>query len=225
MIRPYQIDEREEWAAIGRRNRPRFDPRLAFRFKLTLEGIDPPIWRRIEVQDSSLEVFSCILVLAMGWESDFEPHRLTIDGRHFGPKSTYGIPAAEGVEDETAVTLSSLFPVGSPPRTGSFEFEPNASWKHELEFEGHVRVDLGVDYPRLIEGERACPPDSTRGLEGYHHLLDQTMDDKLEDRAIPKRPRQLLFDPEAYDLSQIQHRLRFVDRKLAGYVHWCPPLA
>src|SRR5262249_55981488 len=48
-----------------------------FQIKMTLKGIDPPIWRRIHTPDCTLEELHEIIQVTMGWESD-HLYRFTI---------------------------------------------------------------------------------------------------------------------------------------------------
>src|SRR5262249_11158833 len=41
-----------------------------FQIKMTLRGIDPPIWRRIQTKDCTLEELHALIQVTMGWECE-----------------------------------------------------------------------------------------------------------------------------------------------------------
>lgn len=59
------------------------EPLTVYQLKVTLEGIRPPIWRRIQVRgDISLFKLHKILQEVMGWY-DYYLHQLLIDGERY----------------------------------------------------------------------------------------------------------------------------------------------
>ncbi|MCK9189805.1 hypothetical protein [Acidithiobacillus sp.] len=59
---------------------PKTSPHHAYLLQVTLEGIDPPIWRLVWVEsDMSLHALHHILQAAMGW-TGAHLHEFTIDG-------------------------------------------------------------------------------------------------------------------------------------------------
>src|SRR5689334_1044109 len=54
-----------------------------FQFKITLRGIQPPIWRRIQVRDGTLDKLHEHIQTAMGWTNS-HLHRFTIDDKEYG---------------------------------------------------------------------------------------------------------------------------------------------
>lgn len=80
-----------------------------YQIKVTLDGIRPPIWRRIQVPgDTSLLKLHRILQVVMGWQ-DYHLHEFTING------VIYGDPSSDewgewGIEPEERYRLSQLVP-------------------------------------------------------------------------------------------------------------------
>jgi hypothetical protein len=54
-----------------------------YQVKISLTGIKPPIWRRVQVKDCTLAVLHDILQTCMGWE-DYHLHVFEIGGEQFG---------------------------------------------------------------------------------------------------------------------------------------------
>jgi len=56
-----------------------------YQVKVTLDGIRPPIWRRILVtSDTTLGKLHSILQVIMGWD-DYHLHQFIINGTYYGP--------------------------------------------------------------------------------------------------------------------------------------------
>jgi hypothetical protein len=68
--------------------------RAIYQFKVTLQNIDPPIWRRIQVwEDTKLAQFHRVLQIVMGWE-DCHLYEFRIDGN---------IYVVRGLDDERPI--------------------------------------------------------------------------------------------------------------------------
>ena len=78
-----------------------------FQIKMTLKGIDPPIWRRIQTKDCTLDELHALIQLAMGWEFE-HPHAFTIGGVEF---SDLDIMNDEEIEDAGSTRLSDVLPI------------------------------------------------------------------------------------------------------------------
>ena len=58
--------------------------RNVYQIKISLRGIRPPIWRRLEVfSDTTLDKLHLIFQLAMGW-ANYHLHQFTIGGEEYG---------------------------------------------------------------------------------------------------------------------------------------------
>jgi hypothetical protein len=119
-----------------------------------------------------------ILQLAMGW-SDSHAHEFSIDRVAYGPRDEEEFPPDQEVRDEAKVTLADLTPNMQPSFFYIYDFGDD--WVHEIVIEKVLPPGTGKPYPRLLGGQRACPPEDVGGPPGYNHLLkvlaDQTHDD------------------------------------------------
>lgn len=65
-------------------------PGLVYQIKVTLRGVRPPIWRRLQVPgDITLASLHETLQTAMGW-TDSHLHQFVIGGRRYGVRSEDG---------------------------------------------------------------------------------------------------------------------------------------
>jgi hypothetical protein len=137
-----------------------------FRIKVTLDGTEPAIWRRLEVgTDTSLAELHDILQVAMGWE-DCHLHEFEIRGERYGVPSRddFGPP----VRDERRARLGDL--VRSRGKL-TYLYDFGDSWRHTIIVEKQVVPEADVGYPRCTAGARACPPEDCGGIWGYQDLL------------------------------------------------------
>jgi hypothetical protein len=71
-----------------------------------------------------------------------------------------------------------------------------------------LQPEPGVQYPRCIDGARACPPEDCGGVGGYEELL------AILARPKGKRYREMMewlggpFDSEAFDVWKTDAALR-----------------
>ena len=174
-----------------------------YRIKITLTHIRPPVWRRIQVPaDTKLGKLHRILQEAMGW---YDTH---LHAFHVGHE-TYGIPDGEFVDDETInernVPLDKIAVEGDKL---IYEYDFGDGWEHELLVEQVLPAEKGKRYPLCLAGQRACPPEDCGGPWGYEHLLEVLSDPKHEDHEEIREWLGGPFDPEAFDLDEVNRMLR-----------------
>jgi hypothetical protein len=170
-----------------------------FQFKITLLGIDPPIWRRIRTKDCTLDKLHEHIQTAMGWTNS-HLHQFILDGVIYGdPELLY-----EGWQDETPpvnsrrTKLSKIVSKAGERLSFKYEYDFGDGWEHEILFEGFLPAEKGVRYPQCVEGERACPPEDVGGIHGYQEYVRAMANPRH------KRHKEFLewngpFDPEKFD--------------------------
>ncbi len=143
-----------------------------YQFKITLKGIKPKIWRRVQVKQCTLDRLHEHIQTAMGWTNS-HLHQFKIGGVIYGdPQLLY-----EGWEDEAPpvnslrTKLSKIIPKDGKRFQFSYEYDFGDGWEHDILFEGYMRTEKGVRYPLCVEGERACPPEDVGGIHGYAEYL------------------------------------------------------
>lgn len=177
-----------------------------YQLKITLEGIRPPIWRRVQTKDCSLAKLHDLIQDSMGWY-DEHLHVFEIEGKEYGETDQWpkdGMFDDEKI-DERKVKLSEL--VGRGVKKFRYEYDMGDSWLHAILMEKVVAPEPGAKYPRCIAGARACPPEDCGGPWGYGDLLDA-----LEKPQGPRHAELLEwlggeFDPEAFDVEEINRLL------------------
>lgn len=189
-----------------RAKRPADTADLLFQFKLTLRGIEPSIWRRIQVRDCTLGELHFHLQRAFGWD-DSHMHQFVIGGDYYGPPSLGDFGMGPPVTDEDDVLLSELLPQKAQRNRWEYEYDFGDCWKHEILFEGYPTPAADLTYPVCLAGKRACPPEDCGGVWGYSDYLAD------RENASPEELEDLEewwgdFDPDAFDPAEATERLR-----------------
>jgi len=170
-----------------------------YQFKITLKEIEPPIWRRIQVKDCTLDRLHEHIQTAVGWTNS-HLHQFKISGVIYGDPDLL----CEGWQDETPsvnsrrTKVSKIVPADGKRFGFDYEYDFGDGWEHEILFEGCLRAEKGVRYPLCVEGERACPPEDVGGTGGYAEFLEALADPKHEEHKSYLEwggP----FDPEKFD--------------------------
>jgi len=151
-----------------------------YQFKITLLESKPPIWRRIQVKNSTLDKLHERIQTAMGWTNS-HLHQFEIDGERYGDPELLecGEPDFDYI-DSTVTKISEIVPKDGKRFQFAYEYDFGDSWHHEVLFEGCLRAEQGCRYPVCIEGERACPPEDVGGIGGYYEFLEAIADPKHE---------------------------------------------
>jgi hypothetical protein len=179
-----------------------------YTLRLELLEIEPPIWRRIQVPGSfTLADVHDVTQLVMGWE-DSHMHLFEIGGARYG----FGDNEFDDDEqDDSAVLLGDL-----GLRQGDcfrYLYDFGDDWEHLVTVEAVRRDSRPADVPRLLGGERACPPEDCGGVHGYQEVLEALADPAHEEHASLRAWLGRPWDPEAYDVAYHQRLLRRPPRK------------
>ena len=176
---------------------------------VSLEEIDPRIWRRIQVPDSfTLRQLHRVIQLAMGWQ-DSHLHDFTLSGKRYGEPNPED---EENVIDEGTVRLRALsLSIGV---SIGYEYDFGDSWQHRVVLEKMLAPDPETTYPACVAGERSAPPEDVGGAGGYVEFLEAIADPDDEDHHANLEWVGGQFDPEAFSVAEANERLRRELRRL-----------
>lgn len=146
---------------------------LVCQFRITLLGIAPAIWRRIQVPESySFWDLHVAIQDAIGW-LDYHLHAFRFEAKQGRRVVMIGIPDEEFEED--SFIPSWTVPIADqfirPGMTAVYEYDFGDGWEHEVLLEGILVREPKAKYPRCLDGERACPSEDCGGIPGYQELL------------------------------------------------------
>jgi hypothetical protein len=183
---------------------------LAFQIKVTLEGSKPPIWRRLLVpSDTTLGDLHHIIQAAFGWW-DYHLHQFIVGGTYYGEPHPDYFDYVD-MHDEQEVTLGQIT-VGEGFKF-RYEYDFGDSWLHQVLVEKILPPEPGQDYPVCIKGRRARPPEDVGGMWGYYHFLEAIQDPDHEEHDEYLEWVGGAFDPEAFNLEEVNQALAGLRRK------------
>jgi Plasmid pRiA4b ORF-3-like protein len=152
---------------------------LRFRLHIDLVDSQPPIWRRIEVPEMTLEDLHEVIQIAMGWD-DSHPYEFDVDNRLFMPRVAleHGL-CLSGAAGADEVLLSDI--ATRPGREFTYTYDLGDSWEHTITVEAVERRIADENGLTCVDGEGACPPEDCGGIPGYCNLI-ATIQDPLNPR-------------------------------------------
>jgi len=187
----------------------------AFQLKIILLGSKPAIWRRI-ITPSDFSFFDLHVAVqdAFGWEDEHLHQFFTEDPyrrNRTGQFKNIALPIADmggEIIDERKVKLGEYF---REVKNFMFcEYDFGDSWMHEIRLEKILPVKRSEKYPKLIDGEMACPPEDCGGLGGYYYLLEilknpknKEHQDKLDWLGLENATE---FNAEDFDAAAVHFR-------------------
>jgi hypothetical protein len=177
----------------------------AARLKITLDNVEPPVMRRLEVPLAlRLDRLHLIVQAAMGWTNshlyefrirDIRRGLADLDwGGGSGPLDASKATLLAVLEDTGAKTLKYLYDFGD-------------GWEHTIRIERIVAADPDTSYPVLLDAVGRCPPEDVGGPFGYEDFLDAITDPQHERHAEMREWFGEDFDPGSVDISQINRAL------------------
>lgn len=179
-----------------------------FQFKVTLIGVKPPIWRRIQVPDCTLDKLHEHIQTAMGWTNS-HLHQFKIGEQLYGDPMLMEENFEEmDFKDSTRAMLSQIVPKGGKRFSFIYEYDFGDGWDHEVLFEGNLPVDPKTKYPLCLEGARACPPEDCGGVYGYGDFLEAISNQKHEEHESMMEWVGGSFDPEEFDAATATKSMR-----------------
>ncbi|HEY6273753.1 MAG TPA: plasmid pRiA4b ORF-3 family protein [Terriglobales bacterium] len=196
--------------------------RALYQLKVTLQDIDPPIWRRIQVwEDTTLAQLHRMLQIVMGWE-DCHLHQFEIGRRIYSVPDPDDDLYERKVIDERRVRLWEV-----APRVGTqFEYlyDFGDSWRHDLVLEAIALPNPGTEYPHCLAGKRRTPPEDVGGSSGYEDYLKAMADPEHEEHESMLQWRGP-FDPEEFALPVANQQLhgKFRSARRKATTHASPP--
>ena len=178
-----------------------------YQFRITLKYISPPIWRRIQTRDCTLDKLHERIQNALGWTNS-HLHDFRID------KKLYGDPWLMGEDFEPlgyinsrVTTLSKVVPTSGERFHFQYCYDFGDEWLHDVLFEGCLRATPGQKYPLCVEGERACPPEDVGGAAGYRGFLKAIANPRHDEHDENLIWVGGSFDPEHFDPEKATKRM------------------
>jgi hypothetical protein len=199
-------------------------PALIHVYTVRLLGIEPVIWRRIEVpEDYSFYELHVAIQDAMGW-LDYHLHEFRLHDPRSRQPMRIGLPDDED-DLEPPLRAGWKVPIKRyfkrPGDRVAYGYDFGDNWQHDVQLTAIALAEPARAYPRCADGARACPPEDCGGIPGYEELLRILADAKHPERRStiawlkghaknyhPYRPDE--FDPAAVAFMDPAERFRMM---------------
>ena len=189
-------------------------PREIYQLKITLMDIRPPIWRRIQVPDCTLRALHEIIQAVMGWKHS-HMHQFIINNEYYGAVFHDEMDTELKMKDENGIRLSQIIEGVKNKFRFVYEYDFGDSWQHEILFEKSFEAEPKGQYPRCLEGERACPPEDVSVASGVTlDFLEVMADPENEEHRSKKEWIGGKFDPEKFSVNAVNKELRMLSLRL-----------
>ncbi len=174
----------------------------ALQIRVTLAEIEPAIWRRLVVPWTwHLGQLHLCLQAAFNWWN-CHLHEFRIGGLRFADPELLEDGAFENdprVFDEREVRLRDFD--REPGTRFSYLYDFGDSWRHSIEIERLLALEVAPKLAACLDGARARPPEDVGGVSGYEQFLRIMADPQDPEHAETKRWCGGHFDPEWFDLA------------------------
>lgn len=188
--------------------RARLRAAWVYRIKITLKDFRPRIWRRIEVEDCTLDKLHEHIQTAMGWTNS-HLHHFKLSEQWYGDPQLM----RENFEDfnyknSLRTKLSDIVPESGRGLRLDYEYDFGDSWHHDILLEGIKPREPGVHYPRCVAGEGACPPEDCGGVWGFAEFIEIMANPRNKRRREMEDWYRGPFDPEDFDAVEATKRMQ-----------------
>jgi hypothetical protein len=180
----------------------RFREFTAVQLRVSIDRIEPQIWRRLVVPlHFNLRELHLVMQAAFGWTNS-HLHEFEIGGLRFGDM---GIANAENgpddarVFDEMEVRLRDFW--REPGTSFRYVYDMGDNWEHTVVLEKHLEVEPAPKVVRCLGGARARPPEDVGGPSGYQEFLEAVLNRTNEEHRAMLRWAGGHFDPVLFDLE------------------------
>jgi hypothetical protein len=194
--------------ALPSKPRRESPPTVVYQFKITLKGSSPPIWRRIQVGDCTLDRLHEHIQTSMGWTNSHLNHFRIGETLYGDPLLMHENFEDMGYEDSTRTLLSEIVPSDGQRFQFEYEYDFGDSWEHVVLFEGRLPADPSAKFPLCLEGERACPPEDVGGVWGYADFVEAIANPEHEQHGELLEWIGGKFDPEAFTPAEATKRMK-----------------
>ena len=184
------------------------------RIRITLDDIEPAIWRRVELPlSNSLKT----LHLAIQAVTLFENYHLF---RFNVGEASYGICFDDDYMDPPTrdagnIRLAKLVERGVTAFAYTYDF--GDAWRHSIVIEEVLPADPTTAYPRFVDGERRAPPEDVGGPPRFEEFLEAMAKPRHPEHKTVLEWYGRLFDPTDISPDEIDARMTtLVKRRASG---------
>ena len=180
-----------------------------YQFKLSMKGITPQIWRRVQVPiNYTFFDLHYAIQAVMDWD-DYHLHEFEVLNpktgvlQRVGPEGDDFEIFDEGPpESEKKAKISDYFTLENKAALYRYDFGDN--WQVKIRLEKILPRKEGVEYPACTAGKRAAVPEDSGGAGSYMYMVEI-----LKDPSHPEYEDTVEwlgedFDPEYFDPKDVR---------------------
>jgi Plasmid pRiA4b ORF-3-like protein len=176
---------------------------VVYRFHIALRGVNPKVWRRLELTAaSSLADLQRVIQISLGWSDEYQ-HRFCIRHHYLGASRPCGLLFCGDPEEMTlsrfAFRLNERF---------TYEYNFFDAWLLDIRFEGEHPLDTKRRYPCCIAGTRRAPLEDSGGAESFMDRHVPEMPGVRKTRHVDRQLRDIVDLLKETDLDDASFRTR-----------------
>lgn len=180
----------------------------SYRFKISLQGITPEIWRRILVPaDYTFWDLHVAIQDSMGW-LDYHLHAFRVTNPKSGEIDQIGIPDDDAFEGDVPFLPGWTIPLSNyflqPGDRAQYEYDFGDGREHEVILEAVAPRVPRRTLPRCLDGKRACPPEDCGGVPGYDELLKVLRDPSHAEYDNMAQWLGRVYNPETFNPKTVR---------------------
>ena len=177
-----------------------------YQLKISLKGITPMIWRRVLVDDLTLDDLHEVIQYSMGWE-DYHLYEFKINGKSYMIQEENSFDMEKTIDPMT-VSLHEV--IREEKQLFEYTYDFGDAWEHKVVVEKILERVPKINYPICLDGKQNCPPEDCGGIWGYSELLEI-----MANKKHPEYKNMLdwlgeKYDAEAFYLEEVNEDLRVV---------------
>jgi hypothetical protein len=170
-----------------------------YQIKITLQDIQPPIWRRVLVSGAMTPAdLHHVIQVVFGWWN-YHLHEFIVGDVHYGMADLDD--DFMQTSDENQVQLHQIIPGAGFVFHYAYDFGDD--WQHEVLVEELLPPDPAQQLPLCLGGERSRPPEDVGGIWGFADFLEAMADPENPEHDEYVEWIGGQFDPEAFDLDAV----------------------
>ncbi len=181
-------------------------PLPSYILHISITFSDPLIWRRIQVPGQlNLSHLHDVIQQSMGW-SNSHVHQFLVGKICYEPTMKSTLLHESKRFDENKYRLYTL--EDDMGFMFTYLYGAGEGWEHEIHLEEIVPPTKELKYPVILDGERACPPETVGDIHEYQGFLKafETPGHKNHDRLFGLT-RRADFDPAFFDIAAAKQRI------------------
>lgn len=161
-----------------------FKPANAVQIKVSIDEIQPQVWRRLVLPIHwNLEHLHLGIQAAFNWWN-YHLYEFRIGGLRYGDVEVLTEDATDDdprIFDQTEVRLLDFERVS----VFSYHYDFGDGWRHTVAVEEFLTLASSLKQGSCIAGARARPPEDVGGVSGYERFLEIIADRKMQNMPRP----------------------------------------